>query len=63
MDRYDQMRTLQQRTQPVKSTMIPVNEAPLLPTITQRKTPAQTPASAPAQLTPLSSSVTMPDVR
>lgn len=31
MDRYDMMRTRQQQTQPVNSSLIPVNESPVLP--------------------------------
>ncbi len=34
MDRYDMMRTTQQQTQPVNSSLVPVNESPVLPPIT-----------------------------
>ena len=43
MDRYDLMRTNQQQTQPVNSSLVPVNESPVLPTITPL------PAVAPAK--------------
>ena len=34
MDRYDLMRTTQQQTQPVNSSLVPVNDSPVLPAIT-----------------------------
>ena len=34
MDRYDLMRTIQQQTQPVNSSLVPVNESPVLPAVT-----------------------------
>ncbi|NDP61113.1 type II secretion system secretin GspD [Polaromonas sp.] len=34
MDRYDLMRTTQQQTQPVNSSLVPVNESPVLPALT-----------------------------
>ena len=34
MDRYDLMRTNQQQTQPINSSLVPVNESPVLPAIT-----------------------------
>ncbi|WP_196868725.1 type II secretion system secretin GspD [Polaromonas sp. CG_9.11] len=43
MDRYDLMRTTQQQTQPVNSSLVPVNESPVLPAITPM------PAVAPAR--------------
>ena len=43
MDRYDLMRTNQQQTQPVNSSLVPVNESPVLPAITPL------PAVAPAR--------------
>ena len=43
MDRYDLMRTAQQQTQPVNSSLVPVNESPMLPAITPM------PAVAPAR--------------
>jgi general secretion pathway protein D len=43
MDRYDLMRTNQQQTQPVNSSLVPVNESPVLPAITPQ------PAVAPAK--------------
>ena len=42
MDRYDLMRTTQKQTQPLNSSLVPINESPVLPAITSR--PAQTPA-------------------
>ncbi|MDB5930361.1 MAG: ral secretion pathway protein, partial [Polaromonas sp.] len=47
MDRYDQMRTTQQQTQPVRSTAIPVNETPVLPRV-----PGGPPESTPAMPAP-----------
>lgn len=38
-DRYDQMRTQQQTTQPVPSAVTPINEAPLLPALPQGQQP------------------------
>ncbi len=46
MDRYDLMRTQQQQTQPPSSTMIPVNESPVLPAPPPAKTLFE-PAAAP----------------
>jgi len=43
MDRYDLMRTSQQQSQPVNSSLVPVNESPVLPAITP------VPAAAPAR--------------
>ena len=43
MDRYDLMRTNQQQSQPVNSSLVPVNESPVLPAI------APMPALAPAR--------------
>jgi general secretion pathway protein D len=34
MDRYDMMRTRQQQAQPLNSTLVPVNESPVLPLLT-----------------------------
>ena len=34
MDRYDMMRTRQQQAQPASSSLIPVNESPVLPMLT-----------------------------
>jgi len=54
MDRYDMMRTSQQQTQPASSALVPVNAAPVLPTLvpgqpTQPEVPTQpTPAAQPA---------------
>jgi general secretion pathway protein D len=44
LDRYELMRALQQRTQPRESSVVPVNEAPVLPA-----PPPARPASAPAK--------------
>jgi general secretion pathway protein D len=38
-DRYDQMRTQQQTTQPAPSVVMPINEAPLLPALPQGREP------------------------
>jgi general secretion pathway protein D len=38
-DRYDQMRTQQQTTQPSPSVVMPINEAPLLPALPQGREP------------------------
>ncbi|WP_029527630.1 type II secretion system secretin GspD [Polaromonas glacialis] len=43
MDRYDLMRTSQQQSQPVNSSLVPVNESPVLPAI------APMPAAVPAR--------------
>jgi general secretion pathway protein D len=43
MDRYDQMRSVQQNAQPIPSQVVPVNEAPVLPEILPRP-----PGTAPA---------------
>ena len=46
MDRYDLMRTTQQQTQPLNSSLVPVNESPVLPAL-------PTPAGAPPVPAPL----------
>ncbi|MES2949416.1 MAG: type II secretion system secretin GspD [Pseudomonadota bacterium] len=46
LDRYDLMRTLQQRTQPPASSSVPVNEIPMLPTAPVPR-PAATPEAKP----------------
>ena len=45
MDRYDMMRSSQQQTQPVNSSLIPVNQSPMLPAVPGLATMA--PADAP----------------
>jgi general secretion pathway protein D len=53
MDRYDMMRTQQQQSQPRSSTLIPVNEAPVLPTLAPAKSaiePGVAPQPVPAPL-------------
>ena len=40
MDRYDLMRTHQQKAQPVNSTVVPVNESPVLPSMVPAAPPA-----------------------
>ena len=53
MDRYDMMRTQQQQSQPPSSSLIPVNEAPVLPVMNPAKSAVQ-PAVAPQPVpTPL----------
>ena len=47
MDRYDQMRTQQQQAQPVNSTMVPVNEAPVLPALLPSGAVAPVPLTVP----------------
>ena len=48
MDRYDLMRTIQQQTQPVNSSLVPVNESPVLPAVTPMPGVAPTrPVAAP----------------
>ena len=51
MDRYDLMRSQQQQTQPPSSTMIPVNESPVLPAPPPAKTVVE-PAAAPRLVPP-----------
>ncbi|MCX7255665.1 MAG: type II secretion system secretin GspD [Polaromonas sp.] len=51
MDRYDMMRSQQQQTQPPSSTMIPVNESPVLPAPPPAKTVFE-PATAPRPVPP-----------
>jgi len=51
MDRYDLMRSQQQHTQPPSSTMIPVNESPVLPAPPPAKTVVE-PAAAPRLVPP-----------
>jgi general secretion pathway protein D len=62
-DRYDQMRTQQQTTQPAPSLVMPINEAPLLPALPQGREPLapvnppdpirpRPPAAAPADGSP-----------
>ncbi|MDB5885137.1 MAG: ral secretion pathway protein [Polaromonas sp.] len=48
MDRYDLMRTTQQQSQPVNSSLVPVNESPVLPPLNPTPTPAPAPGAAPA---------------
>ena len=48
MNRYDYMRTSQQQTQPASSALIPINESPVLPTLT----PAQPVTTQPALVIP-----------
>ncbi len=61
MDRYDSIRALQRESQPTRSVLIPVNEAPVLPELRPREpapslapvggpiaAPAPAPATAPA---------------
>ena len=50
LDRYDLMRGLQQNAQPVPSSTVPINEAPLLPALAER----------PAELPLLSSNAVVP---
>ena len=53
MDRYDLMRSQQQQSQPPSSVLIPVNQAPVLPTLNPPKpaaAPAATPQPVPAPL-------------
>jgi general secretion pathway protein D len=38
-DRYDQIRSQQQSAQPPQSYVVPINEAPVLPAMPDRKTP------------------------
>jgi general secretion pathway protein D len=52
--RYGQIREVQQQSQPVNSTVIPINEAPMLPPNPTSSNPARTqPASKTVPLTPL----------
>jgi len=51
LDRYDAIRALQQNTQPSKSVVVPINEAPVVPplqTLLPPTAPASAPGSAPA---------------
>jgi general secretion pathway protein D len=50
MDRYDLIRGAQRDAQPVKSTMIPVNEAPILAPIVNPTIPARPKPVAPQPL-------------
>jgi general secretion pathway protein D len=47
-DRYEQMRAIQQEAQPLPSTTVPINEAPVLPQMPRRPAPATTPVTEPA---------------
>ena len=53
MDRYDLMRSVQQQAQPVQSSTVPINEAPILPSLAQQIEPSAataTPTTAPAAI-------------
>jgi general secretion pathway protein D len=47
-DRYEQMRAIQKKAQPIPSTTVPVNDSPLLPEIPRRSVPGTNIAPAPA---------------
>jgi general secretion pathway protein D len=47
MDRYDLMRLKQEAAQPRNSVVVPINQAPVLPTIAPRTPPAPTPSGPP----------------
>ncbi|WP_296468035.1 type II secretion system secretin GspD [Rhodoferax sp.] len=52
-DRYELMRSGQQSSQPAPSSLVPINEAPVLPVLPARPAaPAPAPAAAPATSTP-----------
>jgi general secretion pathway protein D len=44
LDRYDQLRSQQQGSQPAPSVVIPINEAPVLPAMPDRRVPLAPPA-------------------
>jgi general secretion pathway protein D len=50
MDRYDLMRTSQQQAQPVNSSLVPVNESPVLPPLTPTPAPAAPASPVPRPL-------------
>jgi general secretion pathway protein D len=47
MDRYDLMRLKQEAAQPRNSVLVPINQAPVLPTLAPRTPPAPTPSGPP----------------
>ncbi|MDB5742155.1 MAG: ral secretion pathway protein [Polaromonas sp.] len=50
MDRYDMMRTNQQQTQPLNSSLVPVNESPVLPPLVPGQPVQLAPAISPAPI-------------
>ena len=50
MDRYDLMRTNQQNAQPVNSSLVPVNESPVMPPLVPAKSVIEVPLPAAPQL-------------
>ena len=54
LERYDQIRGEQQRTQPTPSLVMPINRAPVLPEVPQTSAPvsANAPTAGPAPVAP-----------
>ena len=52
VDRYDQIRAQQQRSQPAPSVAMPINESPVLPPLSPAPATAPAPAPAPAPAAP-----------